>query len=67
MFLKELKLKQVFTNLINFPSNTFKLGALDYVYVKELILEKVATIITRNFDRMSIRFKFQYYNRRNIR
>lgn len=44
MFLKESKLKQVFTNLINFPSNSFKLGTLDYVYVKELILEKVATL-----------------------
>lgn len=36
MFLKGLKLKQLFS-LINFPSNSFKLGMYDsYVYVKEL-------------------------------
>lgn len=31
MSLKGFKLKQVFTNLISFPSNSFKLGRIDYV------------------------------------
>lgn len=64
MSLKGFKLKQVFTNLISFPSNSFKLGRIDYVNGKwKHFGEKSSYDKYRNVDIMSIRSKFQDCNK----